>query len=128
LNYTYITTEKNLKLTFVLVLDVAFLGLSIIYHDMLIIFYTSGLWVEYTVGITLAVARSILLLLAFHFKFPSLLATLIGIELFMGVILSVLDVWVFLVTDCECLLRIDGALVRLAVRGSVLVAVLRLLR
>jgi hypothetical protein len=109
-------------------LDVIFLWLSLLYNDMLIILYASGIWVEFSIGLALAITRSMLLLVAYHFRYPPFPALLIGLELVVGVMLSIVDVWIYFVTDCECLLQIDGAIVRLVVRSVVLTAVIRLIR
>lgn len=107
-------------------LDLVFFWLSLVYNDMLIIIYTSGLWVEYTEGVIFAIARSMLLIVGYHFRYRTFATALIGLELIAGVLISIMDVWIYLVTDCECLLSIDGALLRLVVRTLVLLAVLRI--
>ncbi len=115
-------------LTGLLALDIGLLWLSLAYHDILIIFYSSGLWLEIEVGLILATSRSILLLAAYHFRYPKIVGVVIGLELISGVLISITDVWIYLVTDCECLLKIDGAIVRLVARSAVLTAIVRLIR
>jgi hypothetical protein len=124
----FVSVRKAQLLAGILVVDLGFLWLSLAYHDILIIFYSSGLWVESSLGIMLALARSVLLFLAYHFRFPAGVSMLIGLELVSGVLISITDVWIYLVTDCECVLQIDGAIVRLMVRSAVLAIVLRLLQ
>jgi len=128
MNHGLLSPNKAKMLTGVLALDLAFLWLSLAYHNILIIFYSSGLWLEYELGLVIATSRSVLLLTAYHFRYPNFVAAFIGLELFAGVLISITDVWVYLVTDCECLLQIDGALIRLVARSAVLTAVIRLIR
>jgi hypothetical protein len=88
--------------------------------------YTSGLWVEYTEGVVYAIARSMLLIVAYHFRYRTFFTMLIGLELIAGVLISITDVWIYVVTDCACILNIDGAFLRLVVRTSVLIAIQRI--
>jgi hypothetical protein len=122
------TEGRVKKISAVLMLDLIFIWLSLLYNDMFIILYASGIWVEFSIGLAIAITRSMLLFLGYHFRYPPFLALIIGVELVIGVMLSIVDVWIYFVTDCECLLRIDGAIVRLVVRSMVLTAVVRLIR
>jgi hypothetical protein len=128
MNHGLLSPNKTKILTGVLALDLAFLWLSLAYHDILIIFYSSGLWLENEFGLVWATSRSVLLLTGHHFRYPKLVIFLLCLELIAGVFISITDIWVYLVTDCECLLQIDGAMIRLVARSAVLTAVIRLIR
>lgn len=115
-------------LTLVLLADLLFLLSSLIYNDIFIVLYTSGLWLEFQIGIGWVVLRASLIVAAQHFSYPSILRVLIALELIVGVSISMIDVWVYFATNCECMLQVDGAILRLILRAGALVMYLRLLK
>ncbi len=120
MSFTSRSRRQTRLLAGVLAVDLGFVWLSVIHHEMLVILYSSGLWIGYEAGLGWALLRTILLLSAYHFRFPKLLVFMIGLELMAGVVVSVTDIWVYYATDCECLLQIDGAVARLFVRSAAL--------
>lgn len=102
--------------------------ISLIHNDVFIVLYTSGLWLEFQVGLSWVVLRGALIIAAQHFSYPSILRVLIALELIVGVLISAMDVWVYFVTNCECMLQVDGAILRLILRAGALAAFFRLLK
>ncbi len=118
------SSRPNRLLTAFLAVDLGFLWVTVVHYEMLVILYSSGLWVGYGAGLAWAIARSLVLAAAYHFRFSQLLMYVIGLELMAGVMVSVVDLWVYHTTDCECLLQMNGAVTRLLIRSAALAVVL----
>lgn len=112
----------------ILMADLLFLLISLIRHELLIVFYSSGLWLEFHTGFAWVILRMVVVMAAHKLRYPKTLRTLIAIELLAGVMVALTDLWIYFVTDCECSLQIDGAFIRLVLRSSVLAIYLRLLK
>ena len=119
------SNKRNRWITGILLIDLGYLAMSIVHNDIYIILYSSGLWAGQWVGFMWLFMRCMVLFAAHHFRYPKLFRVLIGFELMVGLLVALTDVWVYYTTNCECMLQIDGAILRLTVRTLVLLGLIR---
>lgn len=108
--------------------DLLFLLYNLMANELLIVLYSSGLWLDFPIGMAWFAIRCLALLAAHHFSYPSILRLLIAGELIAGLFVTLIDIWVYYATNCECILQVDGAILRLVVRGGVLLTLFRFLK
>jgi hypothetical protein len=123
-----VSAKRIRVFTGVLLFDLGYLWWSLLANDMLLVLHSSGLWLDYSWGLGWAMVRSIVLFGAYNFRYTKPWLMVLGLELMAGLLVSLVDIWVFMTADCECLLPVDGALVRLVVRFVTLVVVAQRVR
>ena len=115
-------------LTGLLAADVGYLWFNLLSGGAIVVLHSAGFWVDFPAGATWALIRSLLLVYAHRFRYPPITLMLIGMELALGVLLSIADLWVYYSTECGCTLTSGGTVETLLVRLTVATVAIYLLR
>jgi len=111
-------TLRILLIGFVAI-DIVYLWYRLISDEMLIILYSSGLWVPWQPVLGLAIIKTVILgMVIYRFGMQLGLLVLL-IEASVGTLLAFFDILQYVALDCDCSILSDFAWIKLGIRGSV---------
>lgn len=111
-------TLRILLIGFVAV-DIVYLWYRLISDEMLIILYSSGLWLPWQPVLALAIIKTVILgMVIYRFGMQLGLLVLL-IDASAGTLLAFFDILQYVILDCDCSIMSDSAWIKLGIRGSV---------
>lgn len=100
-------------------IDIGYLWYRLISDEMLIILYSSGLWVPWQPVLALAILKTVILgMVIYRFGMQLGLLVLL-IDASVGTLLAFFDILQYVALDCDCSIMSDSAWIKLGMRGSV---------